>query len=776
MARLIKTRVEMEGRTHEQLAVVEGEEPRPWGSDASLGVVGRPTPRVDGSERVSGRAVYTYDVALPGMLYARVLRSPHPHARIRRIDASRALALPGVRAVLTHESVPPIPWSNGANVLNAEVRFAGEEVAAVAADDPDVAADALALIDVDYEPLPFVTDAEAALRPDAPKVHPEGNLVGGKPEVYARGDLARGFAEGEVTVEATYRTQTALHNCLESHGTVAAWSGDELTVYESTQHVYGVREGIADALGLPLHKVRAICQYMGGGFGSKQEIGKHTVLAALLARETQRLVQLMLTREDENLAAGNRHPTVQRLRLGAKRDGTLTAVDLVATAAIGAYGDGAMAIAGPAREMYRCPNVRTEVRAAFTNTGPTTAFRAPGYVEGAFPLESLLDELAGRLGIDPLELRRRNYADEDPVSGRPYSAKHLDECYRLGAERIGWPGPGGAVETSGTKRRALGVASQVWGGGGGPPAYAVVQLNSDGTAELILGGQDIGTGTKTALAMIAAEELEIGLDQLTVRLGDSAAGPYAPVSAGSMTVPSLGPAVRKAAVEAKRELREIAAGLLDVKPDEVEVRNGEVRVRGRPDRRLTFAEITGRIGHFTIVGRGSRGMNPDGLVMRTFGAQFAEVEVDVATGEARVLRVVSVHDFGRVVNPLGAASQVEGGVVQGVGYALTEERVIDEASGIVLNPNLEDYKVPSALDVPRIEFVAIDRPDERANAVGAKGLGEPPLIPTAPAIANAIARAIGVRFLELPITRDRILDALAKKGGGDARRTEGGVR
>ena len=761
MVRLLKSRVEIEGRVHERLVVAEAAEgPEAWPEDASLTFVGRGLPRVDGPERVSGRAIYTHDVQLPGMLYARVLRSPHPHARVKRLDLSRAQALPGVRAVLSQQNAPSISLEETPPLFGPELRYAGEEVAAVAADDEYIAEDALALIDAEYEVLPFVADVEAALRPGAPPVHPGGNLIGGKPRVYERGDLERGFAEADVVVAGSFQTQTALHNCLETHGTVAAWDGDKLTVWESTQHVYGAREQLAQAFALPLSNVRVICQYMGGGFGSKQSTGTWALIAALLAREAGRPVKLMLTRREENLATGNRQPTIQHLKIGAKRDGRLTAMELTVAAPIGAYGWGAMEIEGPVQTLYACPNLRTEVSSVYTNTGPHSAFRGPGYVEGAFPLETLLDELSDQLGIDPLEVRMKNYATADPTSGNAFSAKHLDECYRQGAEMIGWPSRGQGGEAPGTKRRGLGMASQIWGGGGGPPAYAWVKLNPEGEAEVMIGGQDIGTGTKTAFAQIAAEELDFRLDQVTVRLGDSATGPYAPVSAGSQTLSSVGPAVRQAAADARDQLREIASALLSVPVEQLQVRDGSIYVGDEAASRLTVSAVAHRVVQFTILGKGSRGLNPSDLELRTFGAQFAEVEVDIVTGEVRVLRIVAVHDFGRVINPLGSRSQLEGGVVQALGFALTEERVIDGRYGIVLNPNLEDYKVPTALDTPEIEVAFVNRPDNRASGLGLKGLGEPPLIPTAPAIANAIARATGIRLRSLPLSRDKILEAL----------------
>ncbi len=762
MAKLVKSKVEWEGHVFERYSVIEREEPAAWKAGARLRVAGKSQPRIDGPERVTGRARYTSDVQLPGMLYARVLRSPHPHARVRRLDVGRAAALPGVRAIISRRDVPDILW-NDEPVFSDVLRFAGDEVAALAADDDAIGGDAMRLIQVEYEVLPFVVDAEAALLPGAPPVQEGGNLVGGKPEIYVRGDINKGFNEADVMVEETFRTQAAPHNCLETHGAVAAWDGGELTVWESTQSIYRVQEDLAEAFRLPLNRVRVVCEFMGGGFGSKQYTGKWSIIAALLARRTGRPVQLMYNRGEENLAAGHRAPTVQRLKLGARRDGTLTAIDLAAVVNVGACWSKARAVEGPCQAMYACPNVRTEVRSVFTNTGTQRSFRGPGYVEGAFPLESLIDELAGKLGLDPLDIRMKNYAAVDPRSDQRYSAKHLDECYRKGAAMIGWPGGRGSGDEM--RRRGLGMASQVWGGGGGPPAFAWVRLNSDGTAEVVTGSQDIGTGTRTVLAQIAAEELGLGPGQVVVRVGDTGRGPYDPVSWGSMTVSSVGPAVRQAAIDARNQLHEIFGEFLDVPADDVKIRNGGIYVRDEKRPRAGVKDVFGEFGQFTILGRGARGENPPDLAVRTFGAQFAEVEVNTLTGEVSVLRMVTVTDNGRVMNELGASSQVTGAVVQGIGYALTEARVIDGASGVVLNPNLEDYLVPTALDFEEIGYDFINEPDALANHLGAKGLGEPALIPTAPAIANAIARATGVRFLSLPITRGKVIEALQGKRG-----------
>jgi CO/xanthine dehydrogenase Mo-binding subunit len=757
-----------EGREGDYQVVEPGGAP-PWDQQAELTVVGRPHPRVEGEAKVSGRARYAYDVRLPGLLYAHVLRSPYPHARIRRIDTSRAEALPGVRAVLSRANAPQIEWYKDSALFDDPLRFVGDEVAAVAADSEDIAADAMRLIEVEYEPLPFVTDLEAALRPDAPRLHPEGNQAA-EPKVYQRGDVEAGLRQAEVVLDETYTTQTALHNCLEPHGCTASWDGDQLTLWESTQSVFEVRQEVAQKLGLPEHHVRVIKQYMGGGFGSKQIAWKHSVIAALLARQAGRPVQLMLDREAENLAVGNRNATRQRVRLGARADGTLTAIDVQIHQVVGAHmvgGEGSD-VSGLYQRLYRCPNVRTSQVPVYTNTGPAVAFRAPGHVEAAFALESAMDELAHKLGIDPLDLRLRNYAEHDQVRNRPYTTpQSLRLCYERAGEAFGWraarrPPSGGSPPSPGGRRRGVGMAAHDWGGAGHPPAYAWVKLNADGTADVVTGTQDIGTGTRTGLTQVAAEELGLPMEQVALHLGDTASGPYAPVSAGSATQASLGPAVRVAAADAKRQLLEAAATFLEVEPKQLRVQDGTIYVEGQAEGAVSVAEVTGRIAPHMIQGHGIRGPNPQGKSVRTFGAQFVEVEVDVETGEVTVLRVVASHDCGRIINPTMVDSQVLGAVTQGLGFALTEERFVDARHGIVLNPNLEEYKVPTVADVPAVSHVQIDLPDPEANSTGAKGIGEPPLVPTAPAIANAVFNAVGVRLRHIPLSPHRLLEALSE--------------
>jgi xanthine dehydrogenase YagR molybdenum-binding subunit len=750
----------------EEYKVVETTVLAPWDEEAALTVVGRALPRVEGREKVTGRARYAYDVRLPGQLYARVLRSRLPHARIRRIDTSRAAELAGVHAVLSADNAPEIAWYRDSFLFDGTVRFVGDEVAAVAADSEEIADDALRLIEVEYEPLPFAVDLEAALRPDAPRLRPSGNLAD-EPKVYQRGDPEAGFRAADILIDEVYTTQTALHNCMEPHGCTAQWEGDELTLWESTQSIFDVREQVAQKLGLPEHAVRVIKQYMGGGFGSKQIAWKHSVIAALLSKHAGRPVQLMLDREAENLAAGNRNATRQHVRIGARRDGTLTAMAVRIEQQVGAYmvGGEASNVSGTYQRLYRCPNLRTEQVGVYTNTGPAVAFRAPGYVEGAFALESAMDELARSLKLDPLDLRLRNYAPDDQARGRPYTTpESLRRCYERSTQVFGWR-EYRKPRVSGPKRRGIGFAAHEWGGSGFPPGYAWVKLNSDGTADVVTGTQDIGTGTRTALTQVAAEELGLPVERVRLHLGDTAQGPYAPVSSGSATQATIGPAVRAAAAEAKRHLLHAAAASLEVERERLRIHDGRILIWSKPERdSVAVAEITGRIAPHMIQGFGARGPNPADKTVRTFGAQCVEVEVDVETGAVTVLRVVASHDCGRIINPTTVDSQVVGGVTQGLGFALTEERVVDARSGVVLNANLEEYKVPTVADVPPIQHAQVNLPDPEANPTGAKGIGEPPLVPTAPAVANAVFDAVGVRIRDLPLSRQRVLAALAEEG------------
>jgi xanthine dehydrogenase YagR molybdenum-binding subunit len=741
VARLIRTEKEVEGRYTEQWVVVDEDAAIDQWPPGPRQVSGRPAQRIDGHLRARGQATYTADLVLPGMLHAAVLRSPHARARANNLDLGRAREAAGVRGVIGPEDC---------HVLTLEPGYHGAPVAAVAADSYQAAREALELIEAEWEELEAVLDPEEAVK--------QGSLLDEEARRYERGDADKGLAEADVVVEAEYRTQTVLHNAMETHQSVCRWEGDTLEVYISTQWIWGVRDSISNQLGLPPDRIRVVCNFMGGGFGAKNGPGDYTYIAIALAGKTGRAVRCALTRREENLASGNRNATIQRLRAGARSDGTLTALEGEFVNAVG-WAGWSPATYGPMEMLYACENVRTVTHGARLNTPPNAAFRAPGFVEGTFGLECLLDELAGRLDLDPLELRRRNHADSDLVDGRPFSSKNLLECYTR-AEPHWARRDEVRARSDGPWRHGVGLASQIWYGGGGPPSYAWVRVGSEGWATVITAMQDIGTGTRTAMAQIAAEELGLPLDRVRVELGDSARGPYASISAGSSTTPSMGPAVRAAAADAARQIVEIAAQRYHLEERVLSLRDGNVVSADGGS--WPLEEVTGLLDDAQILGKGARGPNPTGMRVLTFGIQVAEVAVDVETGEVRVGRIAAIHDVGRVINPLGAQSQVEGGIIQGIGHTLSEERLLDPATGVVLTQTLDAYKLPTIADVPEIAVDLLDIPDEHLTNLGSKGLGEPPIVPTAAAIVNAIRDATGADVRSLPVSRDEMLRALAE--------------
>jgi xanthine dehydrogenase YagR molybdenum-binding subunit len=506
--------------------------------------------------------------------------------------------------------------------------------------------------------------------------------------------------------------------------------------------------------------VRVLSEYIGGGFGAKQGAGVEALLAAELARTTGRPVRLALGRHEEQVVGGRRSWTRQTVTLGAKRDGTLTGIELGAVVAMGA-GGWIFPVAEPALSVYACPNVRTMVFPVRTSLRAQNAFRAPGVVEGVTVLEQAMDELADALGMDPLELRRANHVEHDQGSGLPYSSKRLLACYDRAAELAGWDGRDALRQPRADGLlRGMGCATQIWWGGGGPPAHATVRLDSEAHALVTTGIQDIGTGTLTSARMVAAEELGLPLVHVVARGGDTAPNLYGPVSGGSMTTPAVMPAVRSAAGKVRRILLSLAADVLEIAAADLTIENGRIRSRdGALD--VDVVEVTGKLGNATIDGTGARGPNPDGFRVNTFGCQIAQVAVDPGTGVVTVERVVAVHDVGRIVNPLAASSQAEGGVIQGIGYALSEELVVDPTTGMPVNGHLDDYKVPTIADVPEILVDFPNLADPNLPNLGAKGLGEPPIVPTAAAIANAFAHATGRRAAALPLTPARVLETLA---------------
>jgi xanthine dehydrogenase YagR molybdenum-binding subunit len=754
--RFVATKVEIEGREETKVVELPDRSPAPWDAGAKLHVVGTRARRMDALEKVTGAARYTADIQRPGMLFAAMVRAPVAAGRVAAVDVSAALAMPGVRGVLLADDVRGIRL-DGLQLLDDTIHYAGQPVCVVCADQYASANAAAAAVRLAVEPAPHAVNAAQALADGAPKVRSRGNVSARSPRVIQRGDVDAGLHDAEVTITREYRTPVALHTALEPHGAVAEWEGDRVTVWESTQGIFNTRSDLARALGLDLSHVRVVSDYMGGGFGAKNGAAAPSYLAAVASRKLGRPVRCVWDREGEQTDAGNRPSTVQHVTLGATRDGTLTAIVLDATIPLGTGGWEA----GPGRiyhELHACPNVRTRETFVYTNTGAMASFRAPGHTEGAFGLESAMNALARELGLDPLELRRRNYAAADQSRDRRYSSKRLDECYRQGAARFGWDGRESRRTTTSAARirRGFGMAACVWGGGGGPPAYATVRLNRDGTIEVLTGTQDLGTGSRTVMAQIAAETLGAKLADVRTILGDTERLPFASNSWGSITTASVGPAVRMAAEEARDRLFEAAAAMLDAGVNELSSRDGVIAVLGS-QRTLTIGEVCGKLGDVMIIGQGSRGPNPDDTTIPAFGAHFAEVEVDVETGRVRVVRLVAAHDSGRIINPTLAESQLEGAVLQGLGYALFEERVMDARLGLPLNPTIHEYKIPTMADVPVIEGFFVDGADVVANHTGAKGLAEPPIIPVAPAIASAVSDAIGKEMPEIPMTPWRVL-------------------
>jgi len=658
-------------------------------------------------------------------------------------------------------------------LFDPHCRFQGEAVAAVAAETPYQAQDALRAIVVQYEERPFLADERKALEPDAPLVHEGGNRVS-PPQVYERGDVQQGFADADVVLEEEYRTECEIHTPMEPHGCVARWDGDRLTLWESTQGVYNVQMQVAAALGMPFSMVRVVGHYMGGGFGAKLQAGKYSTAAALLAKMAAQPVKFVLTREETYLAVGNRPPANMRLKVGVKRDGTITAMQFWGSGASGSQpAGGASSLDWLVRDIYTCPNVRTELQDLYINAGPARPFRAPGHPQGAWALEQMMDALAEAIGMDPVAFRVRNVPTvSQGRGGIPYTTTGLRRCLEEGAAAFKWSETRAEIARSGkrgTLRRGVGVAAGLWaGGGGGPPSTIVIKFFADGSVNLNMGASDIGTGTKTVMAMVVAEELGIDPDAIEIEHADTGSTQFASASGGSKTVPTESPAVRAAAVDVKRQLLEIAAEELKVEATTLGLRDGKVVSTADPAVARPLTELRGLRRVRNVVGVGYRGPNPDGKAVNPFAAQFCEVEVDTATGEVRVLRFLGAHDSGRVMNRLTYQNQVFGGITMGIGYGLTEARILDvDQTGKMVNVNWHDYKLPTMLDVPAdMTCLPIDPEDKECNSTGAKGIGEPATIPTAPAIANAIYHATGVRMTATPINPLALGAALAQTGEG----------
>lgn len=726
-------------------------------------IVGKRTPRIDAFERVTGQAQYTGDIQLPGMLHGRVLRSPHPHARIVEIDTSKAEKLAGVKAIIHHENAK-VPWSSGGHthqrfIFNNPVRYVGDPVAAVAATDRHIAEEALGLIEIQYEKLPHVLDPNAALKPDAPKITPQGNLSVGKgafsaPIAETWGDIEKGFAEAERIFEDTYFTKHVNNAQLERRVSLAKWDAGKLTVFASTQGVSNARTDIAKDFGLPLSRVRVVCKYMGGGFGNKNQAQDYDYMAAMLAKVSGQPVKVEFTREDDYIGMHGRWSSEQRYKIGVKKDGTITAVSLDAVTNMGAYRKQSGNLSGT--DFYQIPNFKKDIRPVHTNTVVAANYRAPAYPQSVFGFASFLDQIAFELGINPLEMFQKNRIQKYK-SKISFTSNYLDECISEGAKRIGWnekwhkPGA-----TAGPIKHGIGMAL------GGYPfrpglGAATIRVNSDGTAHVLVGVTDIGTGAKSTMAIIAAEALGIPLNQIQLTNGDTDVTPYSVGESGSRTTPFTGPAVIAAAEDVRRQIFMVAARQLKVTAEELDLREGQVFVNADPSQTIPLGRALERSGE--LIGRATTNPTFKDYEGKSFAAHFAEVEVDTWTGHVKITRYVAAHDSGTIINRLPAESQIKGGVVQGVGMAFSEELLIDPVTGIPVNPNYRDAKVPTHLESPEVEVLFIEHPDP-FGPFGGKVVGEPPITPAVATIANAIFNATGKRFKELPITPDKIVRAV----------------
>jgi CO/xanthine dehydrogenase Mo-binding subunit len=749
--------------------------------------VGHRVTRIDGAAKVTGRTIYADDMKLPGMLHAKVLGSPYAHARIKSISTTAARKHPGVETVITAGDLPDLRLnpSNRQGVIFAddEVLFYGQPVAAALAVDPHVAEAALDLIEVEYEELPAVVDVLAAMEDDSPLVRSpvsevdrseerghatvdadrteaEGEATNVSSQIaFKRGDVEAGFAEADCVVERTWTSAMAHQSYIEPHSTIVDCDVDgNVSVWTSTQAPFFIRNELSKALRIPETKINVRSTEVGGGFGGKIYLTE--LMVAAVAITVRRPVKYIMSRKQDMLAGTPAPTAVIDIKTGMKRDGALTALKARLVYDSGAFPGapmlpGCLFVGG----YYKCANLDIQGFEVLTNKVSVGALRAPGAHNATFAIESNMDMMARELGLDPLEVRLKNAVEKgDPLpTGQPYPAIGLRDCLRAISESSIWK------DRSPTSTRAntgIGLAVGGWMGGL-QPASAIACLNGDGTINVTVGSADI-TGTNTSFAQIAAEVLCVPLSMVSVTTGDTKTAPYAGMSAGSKTTYTVGLAVKRAAEDARAQILEICAQRLEAVPEELELSDGEVRVKGAPDKALTFLRLGRLTTNFSapyaaIVGRGSMASD---RVAPGFTAQVAEIEVDPDTGEVTVLRYSVAQDAGLAINPLSVEGQMQGGASQGIGIALSEE-MIHDSEGRLLNSNLLDYRLPTTRDLPPIETTIVEVPSEE-GPFGARMVGEPSIVAAPAAIANAIADAIGTHVDQIPVTPERILRALGR--------------
>ena len=720
--------------------------------------IGAPIDRKDGFAKVTGGATYAAEHRIENLVHAVIVQSTIPTGRLLSIDIARARKSEGVLEILTHRNAERLndpggyegggePGEQRQPLQDDQIHYNGQHIAVVIADSLEHASHAVSLVTAKYtvEPhLLLIEDGlDRAFRPDT--------FFGSKELQIKRGDPITSATVAAHRIEATYSTPVITHNPIEPHATVASWSGDELTLYETTQWVLGLRSVVSKSFNLPPEKVHVVSPFVGGAFGCKGFTWPHTLLAAMASRLVSKPVKLVLTRQQMFSSVGRRSRTIQHMSLACDATGrlqTLKHATQTETSPIGHYMEPCGSLTSV---LYACPNVEITHEVVRLNLGTPTATRAPGEATGSFALESAMDEMALSTGLDPIELRIRNHADTDPQTGKPFSGKNLLECYRRGAEIFGWSkrSPQPQSMRQGNLLMGWGFATASYPANR-RPAAATVTIRADGSAVVSTAAHDLGTGTYTTLAQIAADVLQLDASRVSCEIGDSKL-PMAPVAGGSSTTASVGSAVYEAALDAQTKLRALGA-VPDTYAEAIQ-RAGLTQIKG--EAKLNPAGTDAHAPTRPIVQKNGKPDEPFSL--HSFGAQFVEVIVDADLRTIRVSRVVSVHDVGRIANHKTAASQIRGGVVWGVGMALLEQTLVDERTGRVLNSNLADYLVPVHSDVPEIHVELMDQPDNHINALGMRGLGEIGIVGVAAAIANAVHHATGKRVRDLPITIDKLI-------------------
>lgn len=756
--------------------------------------IGKRIPKMDAEEKVTGKAIYIHDLKVPGMLYGKILYSPHPHARILRIDTSEAEKLPGVKAVLTGYNTPPIKfgfYKDNSPLKANKVRSYRDEVAAVAAIDPDIAEEAINLIRVEYEILPAIFDPEEAMKEGAPLIHEEH--LGGKekkptnvlnlPWRLIAGDVDEARKNSDYVAEDRFKVTWVAHCCLGTSGCVAQFDlKNNLTMYSNTQIPSLAQKDYLDALsamGLQGKKVRVIKAMIGGGFGSKLDTYAYEYIAILLAHKTRKPVKIIFTREEEFFATSPRQPAIIHIAQGCTKDGKLTFRDIRMTLDNGAYTSWGATTPSvmmmPISSLYKVPNVRYVAKCVYTNNTYSQAMRGYGNPQATFAIDSQIDILAEMAGIDPLDFRLRNANTPGEVTPQNFKINTcgLRECIDVVAQKLDWRQNRGRSDG-----RGIGMASMIHVGGGArvyksDGCGTIIKIDDFGTVNVITGATDMGQGAETVIAQIVAEEMGVRVEDVVVTHTDTDICPWDVGAHASRTTFVAGNSARGAARKIKEQLLEVAAKSLGESPENLDIRDRVIFSKKDPEKKSPLGKVL-RAAHYAAGGKmvmAEHFYDPPNenldkefkgnlSVTYAYGTHGVEVEVDKETGQVKILKYIAAHDVGRAINPMLLEGQVYGGATMGIGYALTERLILQ--NGKVMNPNFLDYKMLTAKDVPNIETIVIET-DDPSGPFGAKGIGEPGLVPTAPAIANAIYDAIGVRIKELPITPEKVLAALKEK-------------